>query len=80
MVAEKNKRILGFASYLTDDELTIDLYEILVGIDARGQNIGRLLIDEISTKFLNIRIDLVSQADHFYEKVNFIEKEISYRK
>ena len=71
LVVEGNQKILGFARYLTDEVMTTFLAEIIIDKAYRGKGLGRRLIAEIHQKHPLTRIELISEADGFYQTVGF---------
>ena len=71
LVVEENQKILGFARYLTDEVMTTFLAEIIIDKAYRGKGLGRRLIAEIHQKHPLTRIELISEADGFYQTVGF---------
>ena len=71
LVLEEDQKILGFARYLTDEVMTTFLAEIIIDKAYRGKGLGRRLIAEIHQKYPLTRIELISEADGFYQTVGF---------
>ena len=71
LVLEEDQKILGFARYLTDEVLTTFLAEIIIDKSHRRKGLGRRLIAEIHQKHPLTRIELISEADGFYQIVGF---------
>ena len=70
-VLEEDQKILGIARYLTDEVMTTFLAEIIIDKAYRGKGLGRRLIAEIHQKHPLTRIELISEADGFYQTVGF---------
>lgn len=79
LVAEDNGQIIAFARYLTDGVLTTFLAELLVVPHFRRQGIGKLLIDTVKKQLPENRLELISEADDFYERVGFRKVGQGYR-
>lgn len=79
LVVEGNGEIVAFARYLTDGVLTTFVAEILVAPDFRGQGIGKMLVDEIHQRTMGTRLELISEADDFYEYLGFRKVGQGYR-
>ena len=71
LVLEEDQKILGFARYLTDEVLTTFLAEMIIDKSHRRKGLGRRLIAEIHQKHPLTRIELISEADGFYQTVGF---------
>lgn len=72
--------VVGFARALTDGTLTLFLCELLIAPDRRGQRIGGALIDSLHEAYPSARMDLLSDADGFYEAQGFRRLGAGYRK
>lgn len=79
LVVEENGQIIAFARYLTDGVLTTFLAELLVVSHCRGQGIGQRLIDTIRMQAPETRLEAISEADEFYEKIGFRKVGQGYR-
>lgn len=79
LVAEDSGQIIAFARYLTDGVLTTFLAELLVVPHFRRQGIGKLLIDTVKKQLPENRLELISEADDFYERVGFRKVGQGYR-
>ena len=79
IIAEENNKIYGFARYISDNVLSIYLCEILVDKDLRGREIGKLIIKKIFEDNPGLRMDLLSDSDSFYKKLNFRELGSAFR-
>lgn len=64
-------RLVGAAELLTDGEVIAYLGLLVVASDARGQGVGRALVDELFAQSGLSRIDLLSEVDSsaFYESL-----------
>ena len=71
--------IIAFLRYLTDDVLTTFIAEILVDKAFRGQGLGRLLVEEIMNLHPKTRLELISEADDFYDHLRFRNVGKGYR-
>ena len=80
VVVEENQKILGFARYLTDEIMTTFLAEIIIDKAYRGKGLGQQLIEEIHKKYPLTRIELISEADGFYQAVGFKPVGTGFRK
>ena len=80
VVVEENQKILGFARYLTDEVMTTFLAEIIIDKSYRGKGLGQQLIEEIHKKYPLTRIELISEADGFYQTVGFKPVGTGFRK
>ena len=79
MLIEENGVIIAFLRYLTDDVLTTFIAEILVDKAFRGQGLGRLLVEEIMNLHPKTRLELISEADDFYDHLGFRNVGKGYR-
>lgn len=80
LVITEDEKIVAFARYLTDGIMTTFLAEILVLPTFRGQGLGRMLIEEIRNRAHGTRLELISEADDFYEHLGFRKVGTGYRK
>lgn len=71
LVAYENDKILGFLRALSDGYITIFIGEIIVRKDVRKQGIGKALITAVHSMYPTARIDLISEADQFYQENGF---------
>ncbi|MFC3927533.1 GNAT family N-acetyltransferase [Streptococcus caprae] len=71
LVLENDGELIAFARCLTDGAVTTFVAELLVAKDYRGRGMGKLLIREIQTRMAGTRLELISEADGFYETVGF---------
>lgn len=79
ILIEENGVIIAFLRYLTDDVLTTFIAEILVDKAFRGQGLGRLLVEEIMNLHPKTRLELISEADDFYDHLRFRNVGKGYR-
>ena len=79
MLIEENGVIIAFLRYLTDDVLTTFIAEILVDKAFRGQGLGWLLVEEIMNLHPKTRLELISEADDFYDHLGFRNVGKGYR-
>jgi len=63
--------VVGFARAITDGHVTIYLCEIIVVPEYRRYGYGKRLIDHLFTLYPTCRMDLLSQADEFYQSIGF---------
>ncbi len=80
VVVEDNDEIVAFARYITDSVLTVFLCEIIVHKDHRRKGIGKMIIDEIFEQHKDLRIELISDEDKFYQKLGFRNVGNAYRR
>ena len=71
IVAYDGDVFVGFARAISDGLLTTFICELLVIEAYRGKGIGKKLVQHIWDIFPETRIDLISEADGFYEKLGF---------
>ncbi|MCL2632423.1 MAG: GNAT family N-acetyltransferase [Coriobacteriia bacterium] len=71
MVAYDSDVFVGFARAISDGFVTTFLCEVLVVEEYRNRGIGSMLVHSIWELFSETRLDLISDADGFYEKLNF---------
>ena len=79
-VACRAERVIGYARALTDGTITLFLCELLVAPDCRGQGVGKALIESLHADYPSARMDLISDADGFYERQGFRRMGAGYRK
>lgn len=79
LVVTKNEKIIAVARYLTDGIMTTFLAEILVSQAFRCQGLGKMLIEEIRKQTDGTRLELISEADEFYEHLGFRKVGTGYR-
>jgi Predicted acetyltransferase len=63
--------VVGFARAITDGYVTIYLCEIIVKPEYRRYGYGKRLIDHLFMLYPTCRMDLLSQADEFYQSIGF---------
>ncbi len=80
VVVEEDNKIIGVARYLTDNNITVFLCEIIVSEENRRRGIGSAIIDEIFNRHVDLRIDVLSDADEFYDSLRFRHLGKAYRK
>lgn len=80
LVITEDEKIIAFARYLTDGVMTTFVAEILVSPAFRRQGLGRMLIEEIKNRTHGTRLELISEADGFYEYLGFRKVGTGYRK
>ncbi len=80
VIVEDNDEIIAFARYITDSVLTVFLCEIIVHKDHRRKGIGKMIIDEIFEQHKDLRIELISDEDEFYQKLGFRNVGNGYRR
>ena len=76
---EQEGQIIGSARYLTDGLRTIYLCELLVKAEYRRQGYGSLLMTELQRLYPSLRIDLISDADAFYDSLQMRRRGMVYR-
>ncbi len=70
-VAYKDAELCGYVRARDDDGFGVYVYDLMVAESARGENIGRMLIDAIASAFPNSPLYIMSDADIYYEKQGF---------
>ncbi len=80
VIVEDGDKIVGFGRYLTDHTLTMYLCEILVSKPYRGNGIGKMIINEMFQRHSHLRMDVLSDADSFYEGLRFRHLGKAYRR
>lgn len=80
LVAEQEKRVVGYARSITDGSMTAFLCELLVQKEKRKKGIGRKLIEALEAMLPTIRMDLISEQDGFYETLGYRSLGQGYRK
>ena len=79
LILEKEGPIIGSVRYLTDGLRTIYLCELLVKAEYRCQGYGSLLMAELQRLYPSLRIDLISDADAFYDSLQMRQRGMGYR-
>ena len=79
LILEQEGQIIGSARYLTDGLRTIYLCELLVKAEYRCQGYGSLLMAELQRLYPSLRIDLISDADAFYDSLQMRQRGMGYR-
>ena len=79
LILEQEGQIIGSARYLTDGLRTIYLCELLVKAEYRCQGYGSLLMAELQRLYPSLRIDLISDADAFYDSLQMRQRGMCYR-
>ena len=79
LILEQEGQIIGSARYLTDGLRTIYLCELLVKAEYRCQGYGSLLMAELQRLYPSLRIDLISDADAFYDSLQMRRRGMGYR-
>ena len=71
LVLENEGEIVGFVRYLTDKLMTTYLCELVVAENHRCKGYASQMISEINIRYPKTRIDLISEADGFYDRLQF---------
>ena len=79
LILEKKGQIIGSARYLTDGLRTVYLCELLVKAEYRRQGYGSQLMTELRRRYPGLRIDLISDADDFYDSLQMRPRGMGYR-
>ena len=79
LILEQEGQIIGSARYLTDGLRTIYLCELLVKAGYQRQGYGSLLMAELQRLNPSLRIDLISDADAFYDSLQMRQRGMGYR-
>ena len=79
LILEQEGQIIGSARYLTDGLRTIYLCELLVKAEYQRQGYGSLLMAELQRLYPSLRIDLISDADAFYDSLQMRQRGMGYR-
>jgi ribosomal protein S18 acetylase RimI-like enzyme len=80
IVAYDGDNFAGFARFMSDGYITTFICELLVAETYRKKGVGRMIVNHISERFPKTRIDLISEADLFYEKIGLCKLGRGYRK
>ncbi len=80
VIVEDGGRVVGFGRYLTDNVLTMYLCEILVSKECRAQGVGKAIVNEMFHRHSDLRMDVLSDADPFYEGLRFRHLGKAYRR
>ena len=79
LILEQEGQIIGSARYLTDGLRTVYLCELLVKAEYRRQGYGSQLKAELRRRYPGLRIDLISDADAFYDSLQMRQRGMGYR-
>lgn len=79
LILEQEGQFIGSVRYLTDGLRTIYLCELLVKAEYRCQGYGSLLMAELQRLYPSLRIDLISDADAFYDSLQMRRRGMGYR-
>lgn len=79
IVAYDSDNFVGFTRAISDGYITTFLCELLIVKEYRNKGIGRMLVNHIMNVYPNTRLDLISEADGFYEKLTFRKVGTGYR-
>lgn len=71
LVLEQEGEVVGFARYLTDGQVTTFISELLVAKAYRRQGLARRLLMAIAQRHPQTRLELLSQADAYYDALGF---------
>lgn len=71
LAAYAGPRFAGFVRALTDGFITIFVCELLVTEEFRRHGIGTALLRRLHERYPDARIDLISEADDFYDSLGF---------
>ena len=80
IVAYDGEIFAGFARAMSDEHVTTFICELLVVKEYRNKGIGRMLVEYIWNMFPHTRIDLISESDGFYERMEFRKLGTGFRK
>ncbi len=80
VIVEDEGEVVGFGRYITDGVLTVYLCEILIEENHRRKGIGSAIIEEIFNRHKDLRIDVLSDADEFYDSLEFRHLGKAYRR
>lgn len=71
MVVQVDQKIVGVIRAITDTKLTLFICELIVDKNYRRQGYGRKLIEEVHSLYPNTQVELISDANNFYESLGF---------
>lgn len=84
LIAQEGDTDIGFASYsvFNQGSLTVKLHKLYVLAEAHGKGLGKLLVNEVRDKALELNaaslqlnVNRYNKAKDFYEKMGFVIKE-----
>jgi GNAT superfamily N-acetyltransferase len=78
LVAVVDGDVAGFVQVQSDGEIQAHLSALLVGEPWRGQGISRVLLREGLDRAGGMRIDIISEAESFYEHIG-AESKLGWR-
>lgn len=79
LIVEQEGQFIGSVRYLTDGLRTVYLCELLVKAEYRRQGYGSQLMTELQRLYPSLRIDLISDADAFYDSLQMRPRGMGYR-
>lgn len=71
LILEMDGTVCGFVRYLTDDVVTTYICELLVDKRYRRNGYASLMLAEMRKLHPETRIELISEADGFYDNLKF---------
>jgi ribosomal protein S18 acetylase RimI-like enzyme len=71
LVALHGSAVIGIAHALSDGEIESFLSVLIVARAHRGRGVGRALLRATQHQAPGLRLDLISDADGFYERLGF---------
>ena len=80
LVAYDGNKFAGYARAISDGHITTYLCELLVVKTCRRKGVGRMLVERVRETFPKTRVDLISEADGFYDKIGFRAIGTGFRK
>ena len=80
LVAYDGNAFVGYARAISDGHITTYLCELLVVKAYRRRGVGGMLVERVRETFPKTRVDLISEADGFYEKTGFRAIGTGFRK
>lgn len=67
----ENDELCGFARCRNDDGFGIYVYDLLVDKNYRGEEYGRMLMEQACLEFPNDTVYVMSDIDPYYEKLGY---------
>ena len=79
IVVEDNQEIVGYTRFLTDQNVTLYITEIIISKNHRKKGYAKASLNYLQNLYPTIRIELLSENNGFYEKLNFRNIGTGYR-
>ncbi|MCP3029028.1 GNAT family N-acetyltransferase [Halobacillus sp. A5] len=73
LVLTNNDEVVGYLRGLTDGSVSLFVCELLIRRDYRGQNLGKILIEEAHSCYPSTRVEVLatSESEGYYSQQSF---------